>query len=116
MFAQYWHELVLLTFTVGEHCVGDGIKMGKNVLKKSGSSYKQQGEGTSHLYRLVVKPDNTVQVEIDEEKIYEGSLKENWEVLKPKEIPDPDDKMPSDWADDSMRDDSEEELIEALRP
>merc|ERR1712039_738319 len=63
--------------------------------------------GTSHLYRLVVKTDNTVRVEIDEEKIYEGSLKEDWELLKPKEIPDPDDKKPSDWVDDSMIDDPE---------
>merc|ERR1711897_108609 len=68
----------------------------------------QEGEGTSHLYRLVVKPDNTVRVEIDEEKIYEGSLKEDWELLKPKEISDPDDKKPSDWVDDSMMDDPED--------
>merc|ERR1711948_56632 len=81
---------------------------GKNVLKKSDLAYKQEGEGTSHLYRLVVKPDSTVRVEIDEEKIYEGSLKEDWELLKPKEIPDPDDKKPSDWADDSMMDDPED--------
>merc|ERR1711907_355167 len=65
-------------------------------------SYKQEGEGTSHLYRLVLKPDNTVRVEIDEEKIYEGSLKEDWEVLKPKTIDDPADKKPSDWVEDSM--------------
>merc|ERR1711957_841945 len=81
---------------------------GKNVLKKSDLAYKQEGDGTSHLYRLVVKPDNTVRVEIDEEKVYEGSLKEDWEVLKAKEIADPDDKKPSDWADDSMMDDPEE--------
>merc|ERR1711953_262263 len=80
---------------------------GKNVLKKSDLAYKQEGEGTSHLYRMVLKPDNTVLVEIDEEKIYEGSLKENWELLKPKEIPDPDDKKPEDWVDDSMMDDPE---------
>merc|ERR1712039_921415 len=80
---------------------------GKNVLKKSDLAYKQEGEGTSHLYRLVVKPDNTVRVEIDEEKIYEGSLKEDWELLKPKEIPDPDDKKPEDWVDDSMMNDPE---------
>ena len=42
--------------------------------------------GISHLYRMVLKPDNTVRVEIDEEKIYEGSIKEDWEVLKPKQI------------------------------
>jgi len=81
---------------------------GKNVLKKSDLAYKQEGEGTSHLYRLVVKPDNTVRVEIDEEKVYEGSLKEDWEVLKPKEISDPDDKKPSDWADEAMMDDPED--------
>merc|ERR1712070_982352 len=80
---------------------------GKNVLKKSDLSYKQEDEGTSHLYRLVVKPDNTARVEIDQEKIYEGSIKEDWEVLKPKEIDDPDDKKPSDWVEDSMMDDPE---------
>jgi len=41
---------------------------GKNVLKKSDLAYKQENEGTSHLYRMILKPDNTVRVEIDEEK------------------------------------------------
>merc|ERR1711959_293300 len=80
---------------------------GKNVLKKSDLSYKQEGEGTSHVYRMTLKPDNTVRVDIDEEKIYDGSLKEDWEVLEPKEISDPDDKKPDDWVDDSMIDDPE---------
>merc|ERR1712054_619588 len=62
--------------------------------------YKQDGEGTSHLYRMILKPDNTVRVEIDEEKIYEGSIKDDWEVLKPKEIPDPEDKKPDDWVEE----------------
>merc|ERR1712226_1513142 len=77
---------------------------GKNVLKKSDLAYKQEGEGTSHVYRMTLKPDNTVTVEIDQENIYSGSLKEDWELLKPKEITDPDDKKPSDWVDDSMID------------
>merc|ERR1712060_421050 len=85
---------------------------GKNVLKKSDLEYKQEGEGTSHVYRLVVKPDNTVRVEIDEEKIYEGSLKEDWELLKPKQIPDPEDKKPEDWVMDSMMDDPEDKKPE----
>merc|ERR1711963_798783 len=85
---------------------------GKNVLKKSDLDYKQEGEGTSHLYRMVLKPDNTVRVEIDEEKIYEGSIKEDWEVLAPKEIPDPEDKKPSDWVEDSMMDDPEDKKPE----
>merc|ERR1719432_325054 len=85
---------------------------GKNVLKKSDLDYKQEGEGTSHLYRMILKPDNTVRVEIDEEKIYEGSLKEDWELLKPKEIADPDDKKPDDWADEAMIDDPDDKKPE----
>merc|ERR1712087_442732 len=33
---------------------------------------------------------------------------EDWEVLKPKEIPDPEDKKPEDWVDSSMMDDPED--------
>merc|ERR1719426_174366 len=80
---------------------------GKNVLKKSDLSYKQDDDGTSHLYTLILKPDNTCRVEVDQEKIYEGSIKEDWEVLKPKKISDPEDKKPEDWSDDSMIDDPE---------
>merc|ERR1712085_228239 len=85
---------------------------GTNVLKKSDLAYKQEDEGTSHLYRMILKADNTVRVEIDEEKIYEGSIKEDWEVLKPKEISDPADKKPEDWSDDSMIDDPEDKKPE----
>jgi len=70
---------------------------GKNVLKKSDLSYKQDGDGTSHLYTLVVKPDNTVRVEVDQEKLYEGSIKEDWEVLKPQTINDWDDEEDGEW-------------------
>merc|ERR1712070_1279049 len=85
---------------------------GKNVLKKSDLDYKQASEGTSTLYRMILKPDNTVRVEIDGEKIYEGSIKDDWEVLKPKIISDPEDKKPSDWVEDSMMDDPEDKKPE----
>merc|ERR1712050_641731 len=42
------------------------------------------------------------------EKIYDGSVKDDWEVLKPKEISDPADKKPDDWSDESMIDDPAE--------
>merc|ERR1711903_4417 len=84
-----------------------GNYKGKNVLKKADLDYKQEGEGTSHLYRMILKPDNTVRVEIDEEKIYEGSIKEDWEVLKPKVIADPEDKKPDDWVTEKRMVDAE---------
>jgi len=85
---------------------------GKNVLKKTDLAYKQDDEGTSHLYRLTLKPDNTVVVDIDQEEIYKGSIKDDWEVLKPKEIDDPEDKKPEDWVDSSMMDDPEDKKPE----
>merc|ERR1712151_231347 len=81
---------------------------GKNVLKKKDLDYKQTDEGTSHLYRVVLKSDNTVRVEIDGEKTYEGSIKDDWEVLEAKEISDPDDKKPSDWVESAMMDDPDD--------
>merc|ERR1711916_120626 len=61
---------------------------------------KQDVDGTSHVYRLVVKPDNTVTVLVDESEIYSGSMKDDWELLAPQEIKDPEDKKPEDWDDE----------------
>merc|ERR1712032_472437 len=58
--------------------------------------------------RLTVKPDNTVKVEVDQSEIYSGNMKDDWELLKPKIIPDPEDKKPGDWVDTSMMDDPED--------
>merc|ERR1712014_396746 len=77
---------------------------GKNVLKKSDLSYKQDDYGISHLYRLTVNADNTVKVEVDQSEIYSGNMKDDRELLKPKIIADPEDKKPGDWVDTSMMD------------
>jgi len=50
---------------------------------------RAEGEVQGSRHR---EPDNIVRVDIDEEGIYEDSLKEDWELLKPMEIPDPDDE------------------------
>merc|ERR1712147_337426 len=71
-------------------------------------AYKQENDGTSHLYRMTLKSDNTVKVEVDQTEIYSGSMKDDWELLKPKGIDDPEDKKPSDWVEDSMMDDPED--------
>ncbi|CAK0843300.1 unnamed protein product [Prorocentrum cordatum] len=81
---------------------------GTPVAKTSDLSYRQGNDfGVSHLYRMVLKPDNTVRVEIDEATIYEGSIKEDWDVLK-KWIPDLDDRKPKDWVDISEIEDPED--------
>mmetsp|Transcript_53375 Transcript_53375/g.96392 ORF Transcript_53375/g.96392 Transcript_53375/m.96392 type:complete len:406 (+) Transcript_53375:47-1264(+) len=74
---------------------------GKNHLKRTELPYKQEGEGVSHLYRLHLKPDSSVRVDVDEQNIYEGSLKDDWEMIPPSEVPDPGDSKPNDWVEEA---------------
>lgn len=55
----------------------------------------------SHLYTLIVNPDNTYEVLIDNEKAQSGELEEDWDMLPPKKIKDPDASKPDDWDDRS---------------
>jgi calreticulin len=53
----------------------------------------------THLYTLVVKPDNTFQFYTDLEVLKEGKLEDEWDFLLPKEIKDPAVSKPKDWVD-----------------
>jgi calnexin len=52
-----------------------------------------------HLYRLVLRPDNTFKIEVDHKVVNEGSLLSDFvpPVNPPKEIDDPEDKKPQNW-------------------
>ncbi|XP_039746107.1 calnexin isoform X2 [Pararge aegeria] len=52
-----------------------------------------------HLYTLVVRPDNTFTILVDNKEANSGSLLEDFTppINPPKEIEDPDDKKPNDW-------------------
>jgi calreticulin len=43
----------------------------------------------SHLYTLVVRPDNTFEVFIDNKSVRSGKLEDEFDFLLPKEIKDP---------------------------
>ena len=45
-----------------------------------------QDDVFTHLYTLIVKPDNTYEVLIDNEKAESGSLEDDWDFLAPKKI------------------------------
>jgi len=62
----------------------------------------------THVYTLIVHPDNTYEVRIDGDKKQSGSLEEDWDMLPPKQIKDPDQSKPSDWVDEVMIDDPED--------
>lgn len=59
----------------------------------------------THLYRLVVKPDNTYKILIDGEVVEKGELEADWSFLPPKTIKDPEAKKPEDWDDRAKIDD-----------
>jgi len=53
----------------------------------------------THLYTLILRADNTFSLKIDQEEVRQGSLTQDFEppFQPPETIPDPTDKMPSDW-------------------
>jgi len=54
----------------------------------------------THLYTLIVKPDNTFRVLIDSKEVSSGSLKDDFDILPPRTIQDPSAKKPADWVDE----------------
>ena len=56
-----------------------------------------QDDEFTHLYTLIVNPDNTYEVKIDNKKVESGSLEDDWDVLPPKKVKDPEAKKPEDW-------------------
>ena len=54
----------------------------------------------SHLYTLVVRPDNTFEVFIDNKSVRSGKLDDEFDFLPAKEIKDPDQSKPADWVDE----------------
>eukprot|EP00283_Hemiselmis_rufescens_P022902 CAMPEP_0173439532 /NCGR_PEP_ID=MMETSP1357-20121228/21102_1 /TAXON_ID=77926 /ORGANISM="Hemiselmis rufescens, Strain PCC563" /LENGTH=529 /DNA_ID=CAMNT_0014404915 /DNA_START=13 /DNA_END=1602 /DNA_ORIENTATION=+ len=61
----------------------------------------------THLYTLIIRPDNTFEIKVDGESKTKGSLLESMQppINPPKEIDDPKDSKPSDWVDEAMIDD-----------
>lgn len=59
----------------------------------------------THVYTLIIRPDQTYEVRIDGNKKESGSLLDDWDLLAPKTIKDPNVSKPSDWVDDAMMDD-----------
>merc|ERR1712232_1008006 len=62
---------------------------------------------SSHLYTLVVRPDNTFEVRVDDKTVREGKLEDEFDFLPAKEIKDPAQSKPDDWVDDKMMADPE---------
>jgi len=76
---------------------------GKYEEKHLSSPPQTKSDRLSHIYTAVVRDDNTYELFIDQKSVSKGSLLENFvpPVIPDKEIDDPNDSKPSDWADES---------------
>jgi len=72
---------------------------GTNLLKKV--DIRTESDEFTHLFTLIVRPDQTYEVLIDNKSAASGSLIDGWDFLPPKEIPDPKVSKPEDWVDDA---------------
>merc|ERR1719291_885469 len=66
------------------------------LIKKNVSCETEQ---LSHLYTLVLRPDNTFEVFVDDKSVRKGKLDDEFDFLPAKEIKDPDQSKPEDWVD-----------------
>jgi calreticulin len=66
----------------------------------------------THVYTVVIHPDNTYEFYLDEEKKESGKIEDDWSILKPKQIDDPSDSKPSDWVDQAQMDDPDDKKPE----
>ncbi|XP_002735033.1 calnexin-like [Saccoglossus kowalevskii] len=91
----------------------------KHAQKPSGDISNMFNDKQTHLYTLVVRPDNSYEVFVDQASVNSGNLlqdvripdpdavkPEDWDEDEPKQIADPDAVKPDGWLDD------EEELID----
>merc|ERR1719343_1196345 len=58
-----------------------------------------QNDKITHLYTLVIRPDNTFEVFTDNMSVRSGNLDDEFDFLEPKEIKDPAISKPDDWVD-----------------
>lgn len=71
----------------------------KNDNLQNKKTVRVESDQLTHLYTLVVHPNNDYEVLIDDKSAASGKLDEDWEFLLPKEINDPSVSKPKDWVD-----------------
>ncbi|TRY75437.1 hypothetical protein TCAL_09500 [Tigriopus californicus] len=98
----------------GPDICGPGTKKVHVIFNYKGQNYlikkeiRCKDDVFTHLYTLIVNPDGSYEVLIDNEKAESGKLEEDWDFLPPKEIKDPEASKPEDWDEREKIDDPED--------
>ncbi|CAG8697354.1 10490_t:CDS:2, partial [Dentiscutata heterogama] len=67
--------------------------------KEMKKSIKCPSDQVTHLYTLILKPNHTFKILIDNEEAASGTLEDDFDLLPPREIADQTAKKPDDWED-----------------
>ncbi|EED91716.1 calreticulin-like protein, partial [Thalassiosira pseudonana CCMP1335] len=62
----------------------------------------------SHLYTLVLRPDNTFEVFVDNKSVRSGKLEDEFDFLPDEKIKDPNESKPADWVEEKKIPDPED--------
>jgi calreticulin len=66
----------------------------------------------THVYTMILRPDNTYSVLVDGVEREKGTLEDDWSILPPRQINDPAVSKPSDWVDEKFIEDPEDKKPE----
>nr|XP_020145051.1 calreticulin-like isoform X2 [Microcebus murinus] len=66
----------------------------------------------THLYTLIIRPNATYEVKIDNQKVAAGGLEEDWDFLPPRKIKDPYARKPRKWDERLQIEDPEDKKPE----
>jgi calreticulin len=66
---------------------------------------KPESDELTHVYTMVLSPDQSYRVLIDQKEVASGKIEDDWKILPPRKIKDPNAKKPEDWDDRAKIDD-----------
>jgi calreticulin len=79
------------------HAIFNYPPKNENLLIKN--DVRVETDKLTHVYTMIVNPDNSFDILIDNESVRSGNLNEAWDFLLPAEIKDPAVSKPADWVD-----------------
>ncbi|KAF0912322.1 hypothetical protein E2562_014000 [Oryza meyeriana var. granulata] len=85
-------------------------KNGKNHLIKK--DVPCETDQLTHVYTLIIRPDATYSILVDNTEKQSGSIYDDWDILPPKKKRDPEAKKPEDWDDKEYIPDPEDKKPE----
>jgi len=98
----------------GPDICGSSTKKIHNILNYKGENKlttkttAAESDQLSHVYTLIIKPDQTYSIRVDGNEKASGNIVDDWDILAAKKIKDPAVSKPSDWVDQAMIDDPED--------